>query len=323
MNPLDRDLRHKLESTVKAARDIAEATARSALEQLGVERATAFPYLSESQRELRRRLRSHGRQLGDRRDPATETQAIDLLVQEVAYEHWHRMLFARWLAESHLLMVPDPVAPIAVTLAECAELAADPDLAQGAVDAWDLAARFAAHMLPQIFRPTSPVFQVTLPTEAQQALEGLVEGLDPAVFTSSDGLGWVYQFWQSKRKDEVNAAEVKIGARELPAVTQLFTEPYMVSFLLDNALGAWWVGRRCGIGRGGERERGGAPSPFLSGASAPYRSPHRLRPARLEPDRHPAGADPRRSQPRPRGHRHPQRRLPLLLPAQLRQRAAL
>ncbi|MFZ4851296.1 MAG: Eco57I restriction-modification methylase domain-containing protein, partial [Caldilinea sp.] len=224
--------------------------ARSLLEQLGVERAGAFSYLSESQRELRRRLRSHGRQLGDRRDPSTEAQAIDLLVQEVAYQHWHRMLFARWLAESQLLMYPDPVTPIAVTLAECAELAADPDLAQGAVDAWDLAARFASQMLPQIFRPASPVFQLTLPTEAQQALEGLVEGLDPAVFHSSDGLGWVYQFWQSRRKEEVNAAEVKIGARELPAVTQLFTEPYMVRFLLDNALGAWWVGQRCGAAKG-------------------------------------------------------------------------
>jgi len=37
---------------------------------------------------------------------------------------------------------------------------------------------------------------------------------------------------------------VKIGARELPAVTQLFTEPYMVAFLLDNSLGAWWAARR-------------------------------------------------------------------------------
>jgi hypothetical protein len=250
VQPLERDLRRQLENTVKAAREIAERAARSLLEQLGVERAGAFSYLSESQRELRRRLRSHGRQLGDRRDPPTEAQAIDLLVQEVAYQHWHRMLFARWLAESQLLMYPDPVTPIAVTLAECAELAADPDLAQGAVDAWDLAARFASQMLPQIFRPASPVFQLTLPTEAQQALEGLVEGLDPAVFHSSDGLGWVYQFWQSRRKEEVNAAEVKIGARELPAVTQLFTEPYMVRFLLDNALGAWWVGQRCGAAKG-------------------------------------------------------------------------
>ena len=42
----------------------------------------------------------------------------------------------------------------------------------------------------------------------------------------------------------MNASEVKIGARELPAVTQLFTEPYMVSFLLDNSLGAWWAAHR-------------------------------------------------------------------------------
>ena len=61
------------------------------------------------------------------------------------------------------------------------------------------------------------------------------------VFTASDSLGWVYQFWQSDNKYRINKSEVKIGARELPAVTQLFTEPYMVSFLLDNSLGAWWV----------------------------------------------------------------------------------
>jgi hypothetical protein len=36
---------------------------------------------------------------------------------------------------------------------------------------------------------------------------------------------------------------VKIGADELPAVTQLFTEDYMVDFLLDNTLGAWWAGK--------------------------------------------------------------------------------
>jgi hypothetical protein len=29
----------------------------------------------------------------------------------------------------------------------------------------------------------------------------------------------------------------------LPAVTQLFTEPYMVKFLLHNTLGAWWAGK--------------------------------------------------------------------------------
>ena len=63
------------------------------------------------------------------------------------------------------------------------------------------------------------------------------------MFTATDALGWVYQFWQTKKKDEVNRSEVKIGAEELPAVTQLFTEPYMVQFLLHNSLGSWWSSR--------------------------------------------------------------------------------
>jgi hypothetical protein len=45
---------------------------------------------------------------------------------------------------------------------------------------------------------------------------------------------------QAEKKDKVNKSEVKIGADELPAVTQLFTEDYMILFLLHNTLGAWW-----------------------------------------------------------------------------------
>ena len=67
--------------------------------------------------------------------------------------------------------------------------------------------------------------------------------LPAAVFTADDGLGWVYQFWQSKKKDEVNASERKIGGADLAPVTQLFTEDYMVRFLLQNTLGAWWAAR--------------------------------------------------------------------------------
>lgn len=240
MQALEKALRNELERTVKEAREVAEAAARAALEQLGVGEAKPFKHLSEEDLELRRKLRIHGRQLGDARNATTEVQEIDRLVEEVAYEHWHRMLFARFLAENNLLMYPDPADPVAVTLEECEDLAAD----EGAKNGWELASRFASKMLPQIFRPDSPVFQLNLPPEHQQKLERLVAGLSPAVFTASDSLGWVYQFWQAKRKDEVNASEVKIGARELPAVTQLFTEPYMVSFLLDNSLGAWWAARR-------------------------------------------------------------------------------
>ncbi len=233
-------MRGKLERAVREARDIAEDAARAAVRQLGVGEAKVPLYLTDEQKTERKKLRAHGRQLGDLRDETTQNQQIDRLVEEVAYQHWHRMLFARFLAENNLLMYPDPVQPIPITLAECEDLAAE----EGARNGWELAARFAAKMLPQIFRPESPIFLLALPPEHERRLEQLLAGLPAEVFFASDSLGWVYQFWQAKKKDEINASEVKIGARELPVVTQLFTEPYMVSFLLDNSLGAWWAARR-------------------------------------------------------------------------------
>lgn len=244
MQPLDRTLRNRLEQTIKEAREVADEAARAAVEQLGIGEPSAPKHLTPAEVDLRRRLRIHGHQLGDQRDskstnPAIGRQEISCLIEEVAYEHWHRMLFARFLAENNLLMYPDPDDPVPVSLEECKDLAVD----EGAKNGWELAARFAKDMLPEIFRADSPVFRLVLPPEHHQRLERLLVELPSEVFHASDSLGWVYQFWQAKRKDEVNASEVKIGARELPAVTQLFTEPYMVSFLLHNTLGAWWAGK--------------------------------------------------------------------------------
>lgn len=236
---LDKSLRNKLERAIKEAREIAETGAKAALEQIGVGDANPPSFLSEPEKALRRRLRVHGRQLGDVKY-ADSKQSMDILTEEIAYEHWHRMLFARFLAENNLLMDDDPINPVSLSLEDCEALAPE----KGATSAWELAARYASRMLPQIFRTDSPVFQLNLPPEHQHGLEKLLSELPPETFTASDALGWVYQFWQAKKKDDVNKSEVKIGARELPAVTQLFTEPYMVQFLLDNSLGAWWASKR-------------------------------------------------------------------------------
>ncbi|EFK97429.1 conserved hypothetical protein, partial [sediment metagenome] len=91
MHSLSKPLRSRLEATVKAARDIAETAARSALEHLGVGEPKAPGHLTPEQAELRRRLRLHGRQLGDVKHSG-DKQDIRHLVWEVAYEHWHRML---------------------------------------------------------------------------------------------------------------------------------------------------------------------------------------------------------------------------------------
>ena len=231
---LDRELRKGLAKTVRSARRTAEAGARAALGALGVGAAEADPSLSAEDRALRRRLRAHGRALGDQR--RGDGQEITRLAREVAYEHWHRMLFARFLAENDLLIEPESGVP--VSLAECRELARE-----RGEDPWRMVAGFAERMLPRIFRPDDPSLAMELPPEVRQALEKTLGDLSAPVFRADDALGWTYQFWQTDRKEEVNKEGEKIGADELPAVTQLFTERYMVRFLFHNTVGAWRAGK--------------------------------------------------------------------------------
>lgn len=232
--PLDKKLRKQLENTIIKARNVAEAAARTALVRLCVGDSKPGVHLTEELRRQRNKLRAHGRQIGDIKNDKDE-QTIDHLVQETAYEQWHRMLFARFLAENSLLIYEDGVTPLSIQ--DCFELAED----EAGVNGWELAGRYASAMLPQIFRTENPVLTIHFSPEHQRELEKLLEALEPETFQASDSLGWVYQYWQTQKKEEVNKSGNKIGADELSAVTQLFTEPYMVSFLLDNSLGAWWV----------------------------------------------------------------------------------
>jgi hypothetical protein len=241
MEALPTELRSRLESAVREARQVAETGAIQALDALAVREPRAPDALTAEQRALRNRLRLHGRQLGDALS-ANGPQTMDRLVREVAYEHWHRMMFARFLAENHLLV--EPASGVSITIEECEDLARE----RGA-DPWALAASFAQDMLPRIFRTDDPALAVALPPETSQALQALLSNLPGPVFEADDSLGWTYQFWQAAEKDRVNErvkSGEKITGETLPAVTQLFTEPYMVQFLLHNAIGAWHAGRALG-----------------------------------------------------------------------------
>jgi hypothetical protein len=169
-------------------------------------------------------------------NPKTQRQEIARLTQECAYAHWHRMLFARFLAENNALMHEEGYP---VTLEELDEWA----VTWGLGSRWEAAARCAVKLLPQIFGSHDHVLAVVLSRASQSGLEDELARLDEVIFKTRDALGWVYQFWQSSSKEAIDASEKKIGADELPAITQLFTEPYMVDFLLQNTLGAWWFGR--------------------------------------------------------------------------------
>ena len=233
MASLDTNLRTILERAITEARNEAEKAAGVALDVLAVDQLRSLQTMNKDQRSLRNALRERGRQLGS----GDLSAGIPLLIEEVAYAQWHRMLFARFLAENGLLIHPSENVP--VTMEDCEELARQ----EGDPNQWMTAARYASRMLPGIFRHEDPSVNLEFTPEGRQALEGALASIPQPVFTSDDGIGWVYQFWQSKKKKEVSASGNKIEKLDLAAYSQLFTEDYMVRFLLENSLGAWWASR--------------------------------------------------------------------------------
>lgn len=232
MPDLSRDLRRTLATVINAAREAAEQGAADALRRLGVFESRRPGHLDEAPNETRKRLRAHARSLGDSLG-GTDGEPLRRLVEAAAYVQWHRLLFARFLLERDLLRDDLGV----VTLADCR------DEAGTGGDEWAVAASHTARMLPGVFPADDPVEALVLAPEHAKALRDHLAKLDAATFQADDSLGWTYQFWRAAEKDRVNKSGVKIGAAELPAVTQLFTEPYMVRFLLHNTLGAWWAGK--------------------------------------------------------------------------------
>jgi hypothetical protein len=228
--------RNTLESAVKQARKLSELGAFNALKAMAVNHPEPFAHMSAEQRALRNSLRSKARLLGDEL-PANGAQRIDNLSYELAYETWHKMLFAKFLEANDLLIHTG--SGVSVSMEDCEELAAD----EGYLDKWDVAANYASKMLPAIFRTDDPLMHITYATDERIKLEEIIDAVETEIFKADDALGWVYQFWQSEAKAIINASGDKIDGAKLPAVTQLFTEPYMVHFLIDNTLGAWWVSR--------------------------------------------------------------------------------
>ncbi len=243
MAALDRDARKLLETTEEAARDAAERAVQAVFDRLALDEVLAPVSLRNDPFRLilRERARQLGRGYAEGEVVLESNEAVrkgaPYLKEELAYEIWHRMLFARFLAENGQLIHPEYGA---LSLADCAGLAEE---AGDGRDAWDVAAEVAASRLPGLFGAAGLSARLTLAPEDKQALERLIERLPGELFRAPDALGWVYQYWQKKKKEEVNKSERKIGGADLAAVTQLFTEDYMVRFLLENSLGAWWAAR--------------------------------------------------------------------------------
>ncbi|MCO6456948.1 MAG: N-6 DNA methylase [Pirellulaceae bacterium] len=114
-----------------------------------------------------------------------------------------------------------------------------------------------AHALPWLFDAALPGLEARPSDEAlercakllwgQQAVRGFPVATD-AVFQAPGALGWAYQYWNIADKERVFAqvrevAGAKIRGADIIPATQLYTEDYMVQYLVQNSLGAAWVER--------------------------------------------------------------------------------
>jgi methylase of polypeptide subunit release factors len=129
----------------------------------------------------------------------------------------------------------------------------EPERARGEDGGWwaviEEACQEQAQALPGLFalddpsgalRP-SPGMLVQCVTLVGGKLPDFTSEESDAAFADPDAIGWAYQFYQEEGKASIDA-KCKRGGKvatraELAAKTQLFTEPYMVQWLLQNSLG--------------------------------------------------------------------------------------
>ena len=103
-------------------------------------------------------------------------------------------------------------------------------------------------VLPGMFQKIEDYTELLLPDKL--LLEGSVIERMIALIPEEDWkdavqiIGWMYQYYNSEKKDEVFAAlkkNVKITKENIPAATQLFTPDWIVRYMVENSLGRLWV----------------------------------------------------------------------------------
>jgi hypothetical protein len=185
-------------------------------------------------------------------------EAFETYIADCAFTFLNRMIGLRSLEERRMLLVDGQAETV---------ICRDPRLGASSLyfrvrnelpadaqprEVWKVTLERAFQAVSQrvgLLFDTNSEYGKLLPLQA--TLREVVEGLnDPAIPPGTWGddevLGWVYQYYNSEEKDAVYD-KLRAGGRieqpeELAAATCLYTERYMVDYILQNTLGALWVG---------------------------------------------------------------------------------
>lgn len=259
------ELRHELEGFYDADGDWHPGDLERRLAAIGVRRGRApvavdeLPHLAPEDRQARRVvdafMASRG-EAGESRDAA-----IAEFVRDAAYTWANRLLALRCMEARGLIdeviLQKDAYGGRSLQHHRLArkqpERCAGEDEGLFAVLFDEFARR--AEELPLLFDPGAPEVALRPSVAALKRCIALLSGTETArggqpatddVFVAPDALGWAYQYWNTEEKDRVFEAvrtrrDAKIEGADIIPATCIYTEPYIVDFLVQNSLGATWL----------------------------------------------------------------------------------
>ena len=118
--------------------------------------------------------------------------------------------------------------------------------AEFALRAAELPALFDPHVAAVALRPSVAALKRCVALLSGTETVHRQEAATDEVFSAPDAFGWAYQYWNTEEKARVfetvrTKKGTKIAGVDIISATQLYTEPYMVKFLVQNSLGALWM----------------------------------------------------------------------------------
>lgn len=101
-----------------------------------------------------------------------------------------------------------------------------------------------ADILPMLFAKDNDYLELLLPKSlliGETVITKLLEIPEENFLNDVEIIGWMYQFYISLKKKEVNDSKKTITKETLPAVTQLFTPDWIVRYMAENSVGRIWM----------------------------------------------------------------------------------
>lgn len=201
---------------------------------------------------------------------SSQPQAVDALIDEIAYTWFNRLAALRFmevngyigrvLSSSDSNLVDPDLLRDASSIAEMGDL---PGLDLDTLNEWRSFAnhdpnpdeflyrrlllaqcKALAEGIPALFDPRQNYQALFLPgnlLNQDSIVRRLVKEIPEEDWQNIEVVGWLYQFYISERKDEVIGAKSKVAAADIPAATQLFTPHWIVRYMVENSLGRLWL----------------------------------------------------------------------------------